>query len=247
MEGWRNGGMDFSTRIEAIRRNRDEISAVMEQERVVVCFGQRAMLCFYLAGHLGPRQVVGAFTTAGEALACTAEHQPSFLLTNDHLEDGSGLELVLTVKQRWPKVRTLLLITREHRVAQLRAVINAGCDGLLLESSLGMGVASSAVKAVCHGGVVVDRGVVELLQAGSHHDRGPSAETLSQRELEVLALLTRGDNNAEIASQLVIAIDTVKCHVKSLLLKLGAKGRTQAAVLALEEGLVDWPRWSEDR
>ena len=57
----------------------------------------------------------------------------------------------------------------------------------------------------------------------------------------MLTLLARGDNNAEIAQQLVISIETVKSHLKSVLLKLNARGRTHAAVLALQLGLVDWP------
>ncbi|MBM5802467.1 MAG: response regulator transcription factor [Cyanobacteria bacterium K_DeepCast_35m_m2_023] len=65
---------------------------------------------------------------------------------------------------------------------------------------------------------------------------------LSPREREVLSLLAQGQNNADIAAALVIALDTVKTHVRNLLLKLGARGRTHAAVLAIERGLVDWPQ-----
>jgi DNA-binding NarL/FixJ family response regulator len=237
--------MDFSTRIEAIRHNRDATSAAMDQERLVVCFGHRAMLCFYLASHLGPRQVVGAFTTADEALACLAARQPSFLLASDHLEAGCGIALVITAKRRWPGLRTLLLITGEPRASQLRAAVDGGCDGLLLETSMGMGTAASALQTVCRGGVVVDSGIIALLRSTKRP--GELGEALSPRELEVLGLLARGDNNAQIASALVISIDTVKCHVKNLLLKLGARGRTHAAVLALEQGLVEWPRRSEAR
>ncbi len=213
-----------------------------------MCFGSRAKLCFFLAGHLDEQQLAGAFTTAAEALGCIASKPPGFLLCSDQLEAGCGLELVIAVKQRWPAVRTLLLISDRPRSARLRAAIDAGCDGLLLESSMGLGRATTMLETICRGGIVVDKALLALLHPGSQGDRARDhLQSLSSRERDVLTLLSRGDNNAEIAEQLMIAIDTVKSHVKNLLLKLGARGRTHAAVMALELGLVEWPALDERR
>jgi len=234
--------MDLTSRIGAIRQNAASVRDLLNHERFVVCFGQRSTLCFFLAGHLSEQQVVGACTTAAEALACIAAQQPSFLLCSDQLESGCGIELVISAKARWPGLRTLLLLSGTPNSNQLRSVISAGCDGLLLESSLGQGNATQALRSVSGGGIVIDRGVMDLLQTRPSGRSGPPLPALSPREKEVLKLLARGHNNAEIAAELVISLQTVKTHLKNLLLKLEAKGRTHAAVLAIEQGLVDWPR-----
>jgi DNA-binding NarL/FixJ family response regulator len=234
--------MDFSARMGPIRASASLVRQLLHDEQVVVCFGSRAKLSFFLAGHLDEHQLAGAFTTAAEALDCLDSKRSGFLLCSDQLEAGCGFELVVAVKQRWPAVRTLLLIGDRPRSALLRAAIDAGCDGLLLESSMGMGRATTMLETICRGGIVVDKALLTLSRAGSQSNGGHDhLQSLSNRELDVLMLLSRGNNNAEIAEQLMIAIDTVKSHVKNLLLKLGARGRTHAAVMALELGLVEWP------
>ncbi len=234
--------MDLSARINAIRDNAVRAKALLQQERIVVCLRQRASVCFFVAGPLGDEQVVGACTSADEALTCLSERQATVLLCNDQLEIGCGVELVVTAKQRWPALRTLLLISGQPSPQHLRPAISAGCDGLLLDASLGQGSAISALHTICGGGIVIDRSVRELLHAPLGAQSGAAFAPLSPREREVLTLLARGDNNSEIAQALVISLDTVKTHVRNLLLKLGAKGRTHAAVLAIEHGLVAWPQ-----
>jgi DNA-binding NarL/FixJ family response regulator len=231
--------MDLSARIGAIRQNAAEAQTLLQHERFVICLGQRASVCFFVAGPLGEQQVVGACTTASEALGCIAARQATFLLCNDRLEEGCGVSLVIEARQRWPALRTLLLISGQPSPHHIRPAVDAGCDGLLLDQSLGSGTALSALRTICGGGIVIDRAMVTLLRSNVTMD----LETqLSPRELEVLSRLARGDNNAEIARALVISLDTVKTHIKNLLLKLPAKNRTHAAVLAIERGLVDWPQ-----
>lgn len=240
--------MDFSARLGPIRASASLVKQLLHDELVVVCFGSRAKLCFFLAGHLEAQQLAGAFTTAAEALHCIEQRQPGFLLCSDQLEAGCGLELVVAVKQRWSALRTLVLVSGRPRPDQLRAAIAAGCDGLLLDSSLGMGTATTMLETICRGGIVVDKGLLGQMGSGAPADATHQhLQSLSNRELDVLTLLCRGNNNAEIAEQLMIAIDTVKTHVKHLLLKLGARGRTHAAVMALELGLVQWPTHEEHR
>ena len=234
--------MDLSDRIGVIQQSAAQVRDLMRHERVVVCLGQRATLCFFLAGHLSEQQLVGACTTASEALLCIASRAPTFLLCSDQLEAGCGIELVITAKARWPALRTLLLVCGRPPLQRLRAAVEANCDGMLLDASFGRGSATSALVAVCRGGIVIDRTIVELLRRGQEQPISGAMARLSPREREVLGLLARGHNNSEIAQELVISLDTVKTHVKNLLLKLGAKGRTHAAVLAIEQGLVDWPK-----
>ena len=64
---------------------------------------------------------------------------------------------------------------------------------------------------------------------------------LTTRETEVLQAITNGLSNSEVAEQLHLSVETVKCHTKAILLKLGARDRTQAVVLGLQAGLVKLP------
>ncbi|MEB3172383.1 MAG: response regulator transcription factor [Cyanobacteriota bacterium] len=239
--------MDLSSRVDQIAVSNARVRALLAQRRFVVCFGQRATICFAVAGPLSTADVVGAFTTADEALACLAERPVDFLLCGDQLEQGCGMALVATAKQQWPQLRTLLLVSGKSAAASIREAIAAGCDGLLLDTSLGVGTASDAVATICGGGIVIDRALVEQLKPSQPTPQEGLIQPLSNREHQVLSLLAHGHNNAEIAERLVISIDTVKSHLKNVLLKLSARGRTHAAVLALQLGLVDWPAAADGR
>jgi DNA-binding NarL/FixJ family response regulator len=148
--------------------------------------------------------------------------------------------LVLEIKRRWPAIHTLLLITQEHRQAAIQSAIAAGCGGLLLESRLGLGNAMAAMHSISGGGVYVDCSLTELFRQG-HGEGGPLAP-LSERELEVLSLVARGESNAEIGQQLFVTAETVKTHLRNLFSKLQARDRTHAAVLGLRWGLIEFPR-----
>jgi DNA-binding NarL/FixJ family response regulator len=77
-----------------------------------------------------------------------------------------------------------------------------------------------------------------VLSGSTTDDDGPDVERLTPRELEVLRLLARGQTNKEIAGELVLGLTTVKFHVEHIIAKLGVADRTQAAVRAVELGLL---------
>jgi len=96
-----------------------------------------------------------------------------------------------------------------------------------------------AVRAAAVGGSVLDPGVAALLvkRVREEPDPGP-LRVLSRREREVLAALSRGRSNREIARTLSLSEQTVKSHVSNILTKLGLQDRTQAAIFGLQQGLV---------
>jgi DNA-binding NarL/FixJ family response regulator len=231
--------MDFTPRLTQIRRNNSQIHNLLRDARLVACLGNRAVLSLFVSGLVGQEQLVGAATCEAAGLALVERHQPSMVFLSDTLEQGSGIALVQQIKRRWPPIHTLLLITQEHRQAAIQSAIEAGCDGLLVESRLGMGSAMAALHAISGGGVYVDRSLSELFRQGPG-GAGP-LEPLSEREREVLTLVARGDSNGEIGQQLFVTGDTVKTHLRHLCRKLQARDRTHAAVLGLRWGLIDWP------
>ncbi len=231
--------MDFTPKLEQLRRNTGQIHHLLRDARLVACLGNRALLSLFVGALVGREQLVGAATSAAAGLALVERQQPSMVFLSDTLEQGSGVALVQEIKRRWPPIHTLLLITQEHRQSAIQSAIDAGCDGLLVESRLGLGSAMAALHAISGGGVYVDRSLSELFRQGPG-GAGP-LEPLSERERDVLTLVARGDSNGEIGQQLFVTADTVKTHLRHLCRKLQARDRTHAAVLGLRWGLIDWP------
>ena len=200
--------MDFTPKLEQIRRNTSQINNLLRDASLVACLGNRALLSFFVGGLIGQEHLVGAATCEAAGLELVERHRPSMVFLSDTLEQGSGVSLLQQLKQRWPSLHTLLLITQEHRQAPIQAAIEAGCDGLLVESRLGLGSALAALHAISGGGVYVDRSLTELFRRGPG-DGGP-LEPLSARERQVLSLVAQGDTNVEIGQRLFITADTAK-------------------------------------
>lgn len=204
--------------------------------RLVLCLGSRSQVALLMGT---PARILAAATTAAEGLPLVREHQPSLLLVSDRLEAGCGVDLVVQVKRSHPEVRTLLVVCQEHRLALIRAAVRAGCDGIVPESRLLHGSGLQALRTVLGGGVYLDRSLVAALRVG----QVPGGdERLSARERQVLERVMQGLSNPEIAGDLMVSVDTVKTHVRNVLLKLRVRGRIQAVVTGLQLGLVDWPQ-----
>ena len=233
--------VDFTPQIRQIQRNRSHTSQLLEHLKLVTCFGNRALLSLFVGTVTRPGQLAGAATTEQEGLALLERHRPDLLLVTDQLEQGCGFRLVEECKAHHPEVRVLLFVGRVQRPAKLRAAVQAGCDGLCLESGLGLDAGTAALRAIRSGGTYIDRPLFELLrrrEAGPAS--GPGSE-LSAREIEVLDLVLNGFQNHEIAARLYLSTETVKSHLANLRNKLGARDRTHAVVLGLSHGFVDLP------
>lgn len=231
--------VDFSPLLEELRQRPQEIAKALAGSSLAICCGNRALLGAWLhISHGEPGlEVVGAVTTAAEALELIEEHHPDVLVCTDRLEQGDGVSLVEAIKQRQSSSRTLLVVSDTRSVQPLQRALAAGCDGICMESRVGQGTLVAAMQAMAADGQFVDRELMgRLRQAGSA--AGPSPVT--KRELEVLDLIQLGLSNQEIGRRLYLSEQTVKSHVASLLQKLGARDRAQAVVLGLRRGLIDW-------
>jgi DNA-binding NarL/FixJ family response regulator len=228
--------VDLSPLLPQARADLAEALALLRDVRLVLCLGSRAQ-CALLLGTSA--RILAAATCAAEGLVQVRKHQPDLLLVSDRLEEGCGVGLVERVKRRHPQVRTLLVVTQEHRLAGVRQALQAGCDGMVPESRLLHGSGLQALRTVLAGGMYLDRSLAVAFAAGQ--ESGAAAERLSEREQQVLDGVVRGRTNQEIARDLMVSVDTVKTHVRNVLLKLQVRGRLQAVVLGLRRGLVDWP------
>ncbi|HEX7149996.1 MAG TPA: response regulator transcription factor [Thermoanaerobaculia bacterium] len=168
--------------------------------------------------------IAGAFGSAEEALAATARLRPDVVLLDLELPGMSGVEAV--AKFGVPVV----VLTAYASDEQIETALRNGARGYLLKGAAVDDI-ERAIRSAARGETWLDPRVATRVVALSHAPR------LSAREREVLALITRGQSNKEIAHALGITERTVKFHVTAILNKLGAENRAQAVALAKERGL----------
>jgi two-component system, NarL family, response regulator DevR len=179
--------------------------------------------------------VVGEAGTAAEAIQVVSRVEPDIVLMDIRLPDQSGITGCQQVRQRWPAVQVLMLTSFADEDLVLEA-INAGAAGYVLKQ-LGNDDLLCAVRAVGRGDAVLDPAVTRQLLArvrrAEHEAHGAAFQDLSERELEVLALVAEGKTNAEIAEALILSEKTVRNHVSTILEKLELTNRIEAATYAV--------------
>ncbi len=186
-------------------------------------------------------EVVGQAHNGTEAVDLVATARPDVVLMDLKMPRMNGVEATRAIRDRFPQVRVLILTTFDADEWVFDA-IRAGASGYLLKDSPRESLVA-AIEGTAAGKTHVDPAV-----AGRLFDQvaritptpaSPLLETLTEREREVLALLSRGLSNASIATQLHMAEGTVRNNVSNILSKLNLADRTQAALFALRHGLVD--------
>jgi DNA-binding NarL/FixJ family response regulator len=191
----------------------------------------------------GDLEVVGEAEGGAQALDLLArlaseERQPDVVLMDLKMEPLDGIESTRQIRARYSEVEVVALTSfgEEERV---HAALEAGASGYLLKDSDAEEV-SAAIRAAHRGELPLDpaiaRSLTSSLRAKSRD--GPDAE-LTTRELEILRLVGAGKSNKEIAAELQISERTARTHVSNILGKLDLTSRTQAALWAVRQGLVE--------
>ena len=172
-----------------------------------------------------------AETDSGEqAIELFRKHRPDITLMDLRLKSGSGVSAILAIRKISPESRIIVLTTYDGDEDIYKA-LQAGAQGYLLKGASSEELIN-AVRTVHAGERYIPSLVAERL-AGR-----VGAEQLTERELEVLQNIVRGRSNKEIAQHLHISEATVKTHINNLLSKLMVSDRTQAAITALQRGIV---------
>ena len=212
----------------------DKISLLITDDHALVRQGIRAFL------ELQPDLTVIGEADSGEAaVRMAAELAPDVVLMDLVMPGIGGVEATRKVKQVSPHSQ-IIVLTSYHEDEYIFPALRAGALSYVLKD-IGPDELADTVRKAARGESmlhprVASRVVQEL--RGARRDTPNLFTELSDRELEVLRLIADGLSNAEIASKLVISEKTVKGHVSNILGKLHMMDRTQAAVLAWQQGLV---------
>jgi len=160
--------------------------------------------------------------------------RPQVLLVDLQLPDGTGIELLRTVRETLPTARAIVLTSFDDDDA-LAAALDAGAAAYLLKTVRGAEI-TDVIRAVAAGRVLLDERTVTRRKAG-HDD---PTENLTPSELKVIELIGEGLSNREIAERLGVVEKTVKNHITSLLAKMGLQRRTQVAAWVASRKNAGW-------
>lgn len=180
-------------------------------------------------------EVVGEAGDGSEAMSMVARFCPDIVCMDVRMPGTDGIratELLLR-KAKPPKI---IVITTFDHDDYVFGALRAGASGFLLKRA-GAEELLNAVRTVAAGDSLLFPAALREL-ASRQRPTTWSGPALTARESEVLALVARGNSNAEIAAELWIGTETVRTHVANLLAKLDARDRTQAVVIAYTTGLV---------
>jgi DNA-binding NarL/FixJ family response regulator len=184
--------------------------------------------------------VVGEAATGAEAVERAAALAPDVILLDLEMPGMDGVEALRQIRAARPDA-PVIVFTAFDTDERIMSAVRAGAQGYLLKGAP-RDELFKAIRVVSEGGSLLQPVVAsKLLQHMSQQatERETSADSLTEREMEVLKLLAQGKTNKEIAAALVISERTVKFHVGSILSKLGAGNRTEAVTIAAQRGLVN--------
>lgn len=212
------------------------IKLIICDDQEVVCQGLKAILS--TAENL---EVLGIANNGAEAIDLVESHPADVILMDLKMPIMNGIHATKAIKEKHSEIKILVLTTYDADAWLFDAIRN-GADGYLLKDTSREALIQ-AIEEIVAGNTPVDTKVAGKLfhQLAKQALPGDSTlgRNLSDREKEILKLITHGMANAEIAQTLFLSEGTVRNYVSAILEKLEVEDRTQAAVLALRYGLVE--------
>jgi NarL family two-component system response regulator LiaR len=217
------------------------IQVLVTDDHKVVRRGLRGFL------ELDPElEVVGEASNGAEAMDMARLLEPDVVLMDLLMPVIDGIEATREIRKELPEVEVVAL-TSVLEDAVVTGAIKAGAIGYLLKTTEAHELCE-AIKAAAAGQVRIAPEAAARLIREVRTPESPEAlaEPLTERETEVLKLIARGKANKQIASEMFVAMSTVKTHVINLYRKLGVSSRTQAALYAVRIGLVPTEELGEE-
>ncbi len=218
--------------------NKKNILLVDDHE--VVRIGLKSLL-----EHNDQFDVVAEAGTAKEAVEMVEKFHPDVVLMDIRLPGPSGVDACEEITERWPDVKVVIL-TSYAEDELLFSAIRAGASGYVLKQ-IGAEGLIEAIEAACRGEALLDPAVTQRVfqevRRAVKEEEAAAFANLSQQEKHVLALVSEGKTNREIAAALYLGEGTVRNYVSSILSKLGVSNRAEAAAYAVEHNLKEYIDW----
>jgi DNA-binding NarL/FixJ family response regulator len=210
------------------------IRVLLADDEGLVRGGLRAII-----GAEGDMEVVGEAADGSRVGPLVRRLEPDVVLMDIRMPEVDGIEATrqVTAMTTATPVRVIVLTTFEHDDYVYEA-LRAGASGFLLKRARPEEMLH-AIRVVASGDSLLFPVAIRDLAARLPGSRAnPVSAALTGREQEILRLMAAGLSNGEISQRLYVGVETVKTHVRSILRKLGARGRTQAVIIAYESGFV---------
>lgn len=184
-------------------------------------------------------EVVGEAKNGVEAVQLVEQLKPDIVLMDLVMPEMDGIEATKKIKARWPEVQILMLTSfsdKDHVVP----AIEAGAAGYQLKDIEPDDLVNSIRQVMCGESIMHPVATTQLEETLKEEENLPHIKNpLTPREKDVLAELTKGKSNREIASSLFVTEKTVKTHISNIFAKLEVQDRTQAALYAVKHGLTE--------
>jgi two-component system nitrate/nitrite response regulator NarL len=184
-------------------------------------------------------EIIGEAANGLDALRVCEQHNPDVVLLDIHMPGMSGLEVIRLIKDMNARIKVVMLSVSDA-VTDLFTAIKNGAQGYLLKNM-------DPIEWVSYlGALLKEESDIPKMMADRLFYRfktgltvdDPLVQQLTPRELQILALVAKGDTNRQIADTLIIAENTVKNHIKNLLDKLSVDNRVQLAAFAVKNALL---------
>jgi len=179
--------------------------------------------------------MVGEAASGQEAIQLCDKLQPDVVLMDMVMPDMDGATATRLIRKQSSQVQVLALTSFKEEIL-VQSALQAGAIGYLLKD-VSVDELAQAIRAAHAGRSTLSPEAAQALVHATSQPPAPGID-LTERELEVLALMVDGLNNTQIAAKLTVSPSTVKSHVSSILAKLGVASRTEAVSLALRNRLV---------
>lgn len=187
----------------------------------------------------GDIQVIGEAGNGEECLELLKKVTPDVVLLDINMPGMNGIKMLEILRNSKYKNQKVLILTIHNEVEYLIKVVDIGVEGYVLKDA-SSSVLKKAILKVYAGDTYIDSTMVPLMNERIAQEKEKAEEErLTKREIEVLKLLAEGLFNKEIAYKLSISEKTVKNHVSNIFKKIGVFDRTQAAVYAIRNNIVE--------
>ncbi|MEW4220382.1 response regulator transcription factor [Rossellomorea marisflavi] len=182
-------------------------------------------------------EVVGEASDGSEGVRMALELRPDIILMDLVMKGMDGIEATKNIVSEWPEAK-IIIVTSFLDDDKVYPALEAGAVSYMLKTSKASDIAEAVRKTYAGQSILEPEVTGKMMTRMRQKTVSHPHEELTNREFEILLLMTQGKTNQEIADELFIALKTVKTHVSNILSKLDVQDRTQAVIYAFKHDLA---------